>query len=429
MKKITISVLLLLAGIVSAQTSPINFEVGGNGASWAWNTFENGTPSPPLLIMSNPDLTGINTSATVASYTPVVGAPFYAGTETAHGSPLGTFTLSASNSTVKIMVWKPVISNVGIKFVTAGNASTGEINVANTLVNQWEELTFNFASKIGQPTSTGIDQIVIFIDSQNNRTTNNTCYFDNITFSNQVAVPVGPTLPVDFESTSLTYSFTNFGSAQTVKIANPNAGGINPSANVAKLTKSVGSETWAGSYIELGAPVNFSNAQQIKVKTWSPTAGVTVRMKLEKLSDPAIFVQSDATTTIANTWEELTFTFPAVVNANNYQRLVMFFNFGQIGNGESYYFDDVMMASSLSTADYYRKEFAVYPNPTLDILNIRANETISSIVIFNLLGQEMMSKNIDDTEIKLDLSGFQAGLYIIKTTIGGKIQISSVVKR
>ncbi len=195
MKKITFLAFLMIYTFGTAQTNPINFEAAGTGASWTWNTFENpSTPCPPLLFLANPSASGINTSSTVASYTPVVGAPFYAGAESAHGSPLGAFTLSASNSTIKIMVYKPVISNVGIKFSTASGASTGEINVANTLINQWEELTFDFSGKIGQAESTGIDQIIVFIDSQTGRTTNNTCYFDNITFSAQIAPPTGPTV-------------------------------------------------------------------------------------------------------------------------------------------------------------------------------------------------------------------------------------------
>ena len=195
MKKITLLLVLLTISFGYSQTNPINFETSGNGATWTWNTFENpSTPCPPLMIISNPDSSGANTSATVASYTPVVGAPFYAGTETAHGSPFGPFTLSTSNCIVKILVWKPVISNVGIKFSTISNASTGEINVANTLINQWEELTFDFSGKIGQAESTGIEQLVIFIDSQNGRTTNNTCYFDNIRFLPQSSLPTGPTV-------------------------------------------------------------------------------------------------------------------------------------------------------------------------------------------------------------------------------------------
>lgn len=184
MKKIiTLSISLLISSVGFSQNNPINFEVGGQGASWSWNTFENGT-NPALTFVANPDATGANTSSTVAKFTALqVGQP-WAGCESVTGSGIGTFTLNASNSTVKIMVYKPVISDVGIKFATASGASTGEIKVANTLINQWEELTFNFAGKIGEPSSTDITQIVVFPDfNLAGRGADNVCYFDNITFS------------------------------------------------------------------------------------------------------------------------------------------------------------------------------------------------------------------------------------------------------
>jgi hypothetical protein len=62
------------------------------------------------------------------------------------------------------MVYKDVISKVGIKFARPDGGSTGEISVTNTKINEWEELTFNFAGKIGEGVSTGIDQIIVFPD-------------------------------------------------------------------------------------------------------------------------------------------------------------------------------------------------------------------------------------------------------------------------
>ena len=79
------------------------------------------------------------------------------------------------------MVWKPIISDVGIKFATPSGASTGEIKVPNTLINQWEELTFDFSGIIGLPSSSGIDQLIVFPDFLA-RTTDHICYFDNIRF-------------------------------------------------------------------------------------------------------------------------------------------------------------------------------------------------------------------------------------------------------
>jgi hypothetical protein len=161
--------------------------------------------------MGNPDISGINTSATVAQFTALVGGQPWAGCESQHGSDIGTFTFDSTNCTVKIMVHKPIISDVGIKFASNSGASTGEIKVANTLINQWEELTFDFSSRIGETN----DQIIVFPDFDlAGRTTDNVAYFDNITFSEQVAID-GPEVAAPNPSIDPAHVISLFSNAYT----------------------------------------------------------------------------------------------------------------------------------------------------------------------------------------------------------------------
>ena len=183
--------LLKSGGAVLAQNYPIDFETGGNGATWTWTVFEN-SGNPSLEIVTNPNTGGINSSATVAKFTALQTGQPWAGCESQHGSDIGTFSLDASNSTLKIMVYKTVISDVGLKFVIPTSGSLGEIKVANTITNAWEELTFDFSSHIGLPEAIGIDQIVVFPDfNLGGRTQDNIIYFDNISFS-PATVPGSP---------------------------------------------------------------------------------------------------------------------------------------------------------------------------------------------------------------------------------------------
>ncbi len=160
----------------TGETIPVDFEDPGNGAFWTWTVFENDS-NPALEIIDNPDPSGINTSATVAKFTALqTGQPF-AGCESLHGSDIGEFTIDSDNAIIRIMVWKSVISDVGIKLVTSSGWSTGELKVANTKTNEWEQLTFDF-STIDHENMT-YDQIVIFPDFDN-RTSDNVIYFDNV---------------------------------------------------------------------------------------------------------------------------------------------------------------------------------------------------------------------------------------------------------
>jgi hypothetical protein len=156
----------------------IDFEPDGVGASWTWNVFEN-VDNPPVQFVANPDPSGANTSATVAMFTVRQAGQPWAGTQTLDKE---TFTLDASNAIVKVMVHKSVISDVGIKF-EKGTASTGEIKVPNTVVNQWEELTFDFSGVIGSEVNIDITGLVVFPDFQGGRAADHVVYFDNISFT------------------------------------------------------------------------------------------------------------------------------------------------------------------------------------------------------------------------------------------------------
>jgi hypothetical protein len=85
----------------------------------------------------------------------------------------------------------------------------------------------------------------------------------------------------------------------------------------------------------------------------SPAAGVRVLLKTEDSTDPDNrFAQTEAFTTVADGWETLSFNFanpaagtPALDLGYNYDRLVIFFNFGVDGataGAQTYYFDDMI---------------------------------------------------------------------------------------
>ncbi len=264
-------VLLKSGGMVLAQNSPIDFETGGYGATWTWTVFENGG-NPSLEIVTNPNTGGINSSATVAKFTALQAGQPWAGCESLHGSDIGTFSLDATNSTLKIMVYKTVISDVGLKFVIPTSGSLGEIKVANTVTNAWEELTFDFSSHIGLPEAIGIDQIVVFPDfNLGGRTQDNIIYFDNISFySNSVGVdnrnetfpqgfaleqnfpnPFNPTTTLRFdlpEVSSITLTIYNM-LGQKVRIFNMNDTPAGYHSIKWDATNDIGQQVGAGVYL------------------------------------------------------------------------------------------------------------------------------------------------------------------------------------
>ena len=221
MKKFTL--VFTMMAVVFAQNAPIDFEAGGFGANWTWTVFENNT-NPAVEILANPDASAPNTSATAAKFTALVAGQPWAGCETLHGADIGTFNLNETNSTIKIMVYKPVISDVGIKLVKPDGWSLGEIKVANTVVNEWEELTFDFAAQV----TDGYDQLVIFPDFDG-RTQDNICYFDNISFS-PATVPGSPAEAAPTPTLAEANVISIFSDAYT------NIGGVNLNPNWGQST-------------------------------------------------------------------------------------------------------------------------------------------------------------------------------------------------
>jgi hypothetical protein len=113
----------------------------------------------------------------VAKFTALQAGNPWAGCETMHGAGTGSFLIDASNAQIRIMVWKSQISDVGIKLVRPDGWSLGELKVANTVTNQWEQLTFDFTAHIGL--TPAYDQVVIFPD-YTARAGDEVIYFDNV---------------------------------------------------------------------------------------------------------------------------------------------------------------------------------------------------------------------------------------------------------
>lgn len=148
-------------------------------------------------------------------------------------------------------------------------------------------------------------------------------------------------LPLDFESPDLDYVFLDFAGATNTIIDNPDASGINSSSKVVEFFKETGADTFAGTVIELGSPIDFSNQQTLKLDSWSPQAGVTVKLKIENPIDSNISAEIDATTTVSNEWETLYFDFSGADLTLDYSKVVVFFDFGNVGAGTTYYYDNI----------------------------------------------------------------------------------------
>ena len=68
----------------------------------------------------------------------------------------------------------------------------------------------------------------------------------------------------------------------------------------------------------------------------------------------------------------------------------------------------------------------IYPNPVTALLNITDAQTINQIIITDLLGQVVYSKDVNSYNLQVDMSNLSSGLYFIK--VNGD-QVRKIEKR
>jgi hypothetical protein len=291
-----------------------------------------------------------SSSNKVKKTTKVNGAETWAGTTI--GTPSGfasKIPITSSATTMSVNVYSPAAGlkiKLKIEDKNDGNKSV-ETDVLTTVANTWETLVFDFSNQSSGTaalnTSYTYDKASIFFDF-GNAGTGKVFYWDDVQFG----APANTTslaLPLTFESSTLNYAFTNFDGGAVTIVNNPVSGTGNTSAKVGKMVKGAG-QSWGGSYITLDSRIDFSTKKTFKVKVYSPRVGAKLLLKVENLTDGNISFDKEVATTVANAWEELTFDYSAISTTNSYQKIVLIFDLGTVGDGSAnftYYFDDIKL--------------------------------------------------------------------------------------
>ena len=259
-----------------------------------------------------------------------------------------------------------------------------------------------------------------------------------------VAAPTPPArLPADVVS-AFSDAYTNevvsawgpdWGPFSSTIVDNPIA------ANPTKKISMIGGKTFAG--IVLGSYYDLTNFTHFHIDYWIPSpvlTGQTISMKLsnhaaqngetsgiQTLPTPqggqwvsldiplADFVAASNPANLArNSIKEIVIT---AARAVNQQPLYMYF--------DNLYFHK---NTTLSNEEFQLSQVKLYPSPTSNVLNIQSVNTIQSIAIYNILGQEVLNKEVNSLSIGIDVSSFSNGMYVVKTLIGGVTSSTKFIK-
>ena len=369
-------------------------------------------------VISNPYPEGINSSENVAqnivpANTSFAGVSF--SVQTIDLSQGKTFNLDVRT----ILPDAPIL----LKLENTVNGTSVERLIVVVDENQWENITFDFSTEADAT----YDKVTLFTYFNSPVTIARVAYWDNLEQNLNDLVK----LPVTFESTTANYNLIGFEGAASTVIANPDATGENTSDTVVETVKTVGAQFFAGTAMTLDVPIDFSESESISIKTWSPKADIPVRLKLEA-ADPAVFVELDVNTTVANQWETLTWDFTGQTAGIDFVNVVIFFEFvvDLPGDGSTYYYDDIEVADApLSINDNFMSTVVSYPNPVKTYWNVKAEQTITDIVIYNLFGQRILSITPNMSDASLNMSEFKSGIYLVHVISDEGTKIMKVLKQ
>jgi len=100
------------------------------------------------------------------------------------------------------------------------------------------------------------------------------------------------------------------------------------------------------------------------------------------------------------------------------------------GTGGEIYLDDVVFEidATAGIEDLQKFNFSYAPNPSKDFVRLSAANNIENVEIFNLLGQKMMSKDLNSNSEMVDISNFVKGVYLMNVTIDGSKGSFKIIK-
>ena len=247
------------------------------------------------------------------------------------------------------------VADVMLKLEGGPGQPAREVKVSHTGTG-WETLTYDFATGPAFAPGSYIKAslFVGFCGAAHPAEV----LFDNISFPGatkpDVVIPrTTPSVLVNFETTdSSGYSFVNFGGASAAVVSDAPAGGSVASVSAVKLVDQ--GDCWAGTtFLNAGVKASLVSAANpiVKANIYSPSAGKTIKLKLESAVNGGDNKEVDVTSVAG--WNTYSFDFTGFNAAVDYNVASLFVNFtcgGGAKAGANWYADDVAFNGATGAA-------------------------------------------------------------------------------
>ena len=396
----------------------------------------------------NPAPGGINTSAKVLEYSDEGGQysniQFDLSTDTSVKYDLSTKNVF----TLKVYVPTPseAVTQSKILWLKLQDGSKGGNSWQGQVVKEqayeydvWQELTFDFSSIASD---TDRSRLIIQFNGENNNE-HVKAYIDDLSYGEGDGTVVEPPADPsdDFEGNG-NITWKADANVMNTSFDNPAPGGINTSAKVLEYSDEGGQYSNIQFDLSTDTSVKYDlstkNVFTLKVYVPTPSEAVTqskiLWLKLQDGSKGGNSWQGQVVKEQAyeyDVWQELTFDFSSIASDTDRSRLIIQFNGENNNEHVKAYIDDLSYgeAATASTMDNALLNISMYPNPASSRLTISAQKTINSAAIYNILGKQVMSLEINKDSESIDVSNLATGMYLIKYSIDNAVGTAKFIKQ
>jgi hypothetical protein len=88
----------------------------------------------------------------------------------------------------------------------------------------------------------------------------------------------------------------------------------------------------------------------------------------------------------------------------------------------------VTVEVTLSSGDFNLVSLKAYPNPTNDFVTVTYSNDITNVAVINMLGQTLMTKDVNANTTQIDMTSLPTGNYFVKVTVEAAVKTIKIVK-
>ncbi|SDE80518.1 T9SS type A sorting domain-containing protein [Epilithonimonas hungarica] len=178
-----------------------------------------------------------------------------------------------------------------------------------------------------------------------------------------------------------------------------------------------GNYSWAGgfNFMYSGKLYADSDVNFLDLGNWTPEKWYNLRIEIDHVTEKNVKYYLDGQLVHTSTLG------PKVVRAND-------LNFEFDNDGSGFVVDNIIIKDmdQLSVSDISKTQINIFPNPTSNFINIKSNEIIKSVKLYNASGSLIKTENANLS--KIDISTFPKGNYLISIETDSGIETKKIIK-